>query len=451
LDTATTTWRPVVTGALAGRVLEFATLVSDRVSDPDVLAATAERERRQSRFPDTVGGTGASLGSGHAGLALLDLYLARSAADEAVRARRLAAADRHLRAAASSTRTVPLAMPGMSGGSSGFALVLAEACRAEPRYQTTLDRLHVQLAEQVRAAPWRRAGTGVSASDYDAISGAAGVLGYLVSIPRPDDAVRAAIEHLLGYLGWLGGTPDEPGGLPRWFLSPALYPIEDYREQFPYGYLNPGLSHGVPGPLAALALAWVAGYRVPGHRDALARMAGWLMNVQVLDDAGPNWAVGVPVTAQGREQREGLPVARTAWCYGAPGVAAALWLAGQALDDPGLRTTAVDAIEAVTRRLAIDPLPSPTLCHGNAGILAICLRFAHEAGSTVAAEHSRVLVQQILARCDPGLTYGVQDEETQQRRVDQPGVLVGAAGVALALLAATTGVRPDWLRALMIA
>ncbi|WP_277752743.1 lanthionine synthetase LanC family protein [Streptomyces sp. L2] len=70
--------------------------------------------------------------------------------------------------------------------------------------------------------------------------------------------------------------------------------------------------------------------------------------------------------------------ARSAWCYGAPGVAHALWLAGTALGDHDLHDVATEAMAAVLRRPAhMRFIDSPTFCHGVAGLLQIVLRFAH--------------------------------------------------------------------------
>jgi len=57
---------------------------------------------------------------------------------------------------------------------------------------------------------------------------------------------------------------------------------------------------------------------------------------------------GVPVGGTAVDDRP----ARAAWCYGSPGISPALWLAGEALDDPRLPEPAVSSIEAVSGGLA---------------------------------------------------------------------------------------------------
>ena len=389
-------------------------------------------------------------------------------------------AEGHLRRAVQATQRVPLRQPGLLVGTAGLALTVADFCDDEPRYRPSLNQLHRLLAAQARRVAWRRPEPGVAAEDYDAVGGAAGVLAYLAGA-HPEAGsrngagagveVRAAVEHLLEYLVWLGGpdgTIAERRGPTagasrqrRWVIPPRLYPMDWYREPYPHGYLNLGMSHGMPGPLAALALAWLAGYRVPGQREAIEHIADWLLEARLDDAAGPNWPPGVALAQDGREQPPDaaeVAASRTAWCYGAPGVAASLRLAGDALDDDRLRNVASAAVAAFTGLGAAPPARSPTLCHGNAGILTVSLHFAHLADCGAAREQVPALVERILARCDPELPLVVQDVEEvdpsgrrRERLVDVSGFLSGAAGVALALLAASTDVPPRWGRALLLA
>jgi hypothetical protein len=109
-------------------------------------------------------------------------------------------------------------------------------------------------------------------------------------------------------------------------------------------------------------------------------------------------------------------------------------------------------MEAVFRR----PIParmidSPTFCHGVAGLLAIVLRFARETDAPVFLDASRALAGQVLAAFEPGSRLGFRNIEFGDNHTDQPGLLDGAAGVALVLLSAATGVEPSWDRAFLLA
>jgi hypothetical protein len=146
-----------------------------------------------------------------------------------------------------------------------------------------------------------------------------------------------------------------------------------------------------------------------------------------------------------------LVPSRAAWCYGSPGVARSLWLAGDAANDGSYKELSLSAMEAVYRR----PVPtrridSPTFCHGVAGLQHITLRFAHDTGLSMFVEHARLLHQQIVARYEPASASGFRNLEPGGRLVDQPGLLDGASGVALVLLAASTSSEPLWDRLFLL-
>ena len=200
---------------------------------------------------------------------------------------------------------------------------------------------------------------------------------------------------------------------------------------------------------------------VPDLPQAISRTADWLCANRFDDDWGVNWPTAVPLleadtgagpilcAAPARTAPDGP--SRCAWCYGSPGIARALWLAGEALDRDDYRDLAIAAMEAIFRR----PIPerrigSPTFCHGVAGLLAITLRFASETGLPVFFEQSRVLVRQILDHYRPDSMLGFRNLEIPDREIDQPGCLEGSPGIALVLLAAATAVEPTWDRLFLL-
>jgi hypothetical protein len=108
-------------------------------------------------------------------------------------------------------------------------------------------------------------------------------------------------------------------------------------------------------------------------------------------------------------------------------------------------------MEAVCRR----PIParwidSPTFCHGVAGLLQIILRFANDTKLPVFAQEAANLTDWLLSAYEPESLLGYRNWEPGGTRVDQPGLLDGAPGVLLALLAASTDVEPVWDRAFLL-
>lgn len=428
---------------------EMAGLLVGRLADQELVAEAVAASQERARYPFGFGG--ASLMAGDAGTALVFQYAARETPPDARHWRELS--HQRLLDAVGSTHEVPLTDPGLATGTAGLALAVADLAEDEPRYASALRGLDADLATQVVNAPSWRAETGVRDNFYDVVLGSAGTLAYLASVPRPHEnpMVAEAVRRLVDDLVWMcGPVPD--GERPRWVIPPELYPNQEYLEEFPHGYVNLGLAHGLPGVLAALAVTWSAGYRHDGLLDTVRHVADYLVGTSVDDEWGRNWPRGVPLDESGDEDRRHLHPARTAWCYGAPGVVSALLTASSALADDGLRAVAVDGFEAVLRRVDAHGgrLASATLCHGTAGVLALCARFARETGSVPARASLAPLTRHLLDQCDPGLPLGVQDLEQPGVSLDSPALLTGSAGVALALWSATSSTRPPWERALLI-
>jgi hypothetical protein len=131
-------------------------------------------------------------------------------------------------------------------------------------------------------------------------------------------------------------------------------------------------------------------------------------------------------------------------------VARALQLAGGALSDTGLSVAATTAFGAIFRRLDAErPADSPAFCHGLAGVLQILLRFVHDAGPGTQAEATvSALAGRLLAEFGPDRLLGFGP--LSGRDVEDPGLLDGAAGVVVTLLAAATGTEPAWDRLFLL-
>lgn len=438
----------MVPAELAGKSRETAWEIAYRMADSAAVAEQVVRYTEQAAHP--MEWYFPSFGYGHAGIALLHVHAAAAAPSEAARARSLDTGFAFIREAVSGTQLQPLTTPSLFAGTSGLALCVAGCAEAEPRFTPSLHRLHDQLAAQVADLPLPMVERGVSDSDYDMISGAAGALAYLCSIPEPDDAVRAAVHRLLDYLVWLGEPPRDLTLTRRWLIAPELaMPMGENGRDYPGGYLNLGMAHGVPGALAALAAAWLAGHRRPGQEQAIRRMTGWLLDVRRADEHGPVWATEIPVAVTGAEVRPNFPRDQLAWCYGSAGVAVSLLAAADALGENSVRQAAFAAFNAVLRRSAAVRFESPTFCHGLAGLLAISMEFA-AAGSELASEHTPRLLGELLQLADPLAPLLFRDQDEADRFTDCPGLLTGAPGVALTLLAAISPRRPSWLCAFLV-
>jgi lantibiotic biosynthesis protein len=440
-------WTPVLAGNHTA--VAVAQEVAARLRDREQIEAAYMAAARQTAFPQSVYWAPHSIAQGDAGLALMCGYLDACFPDEGWDA----TAHQYLTLAARGAQQSGYLATGMFGGLSGFAFAAWSLSRQGTRYKKLLAAIEPTLLSQTveLADTLSRQKQSVSVGQFDLISGLSGVGAYLLcrrEHQKPAAALRAVLRGLIA-------LTSEDEGIPRWHTPAHLMSDEEKRLRlYPNGNLNCGLAHGIPGPLGLMALAVCSGVEVDGLKETIDRVASWLSQKRVDDAWGVNWPTAMPLAPDGKAAAEPPPSAepsRSAWCYGSPGVARALWFAGEALDNPEYRELAVEAMKAVYRRPVWERrIDSPTFCHGVAGLLQITLRFANDTGLPLFAEAAGTLSEQLLSLHDPDSLLGYYSLEPGGQRVDQPGLLDGAPGVVLVLLAAATDVEPNWDRLFLL-
>ncbi|MGH3871137.1 MAG: lanthionine synthetase C family protein [Pseudonocardiaceae bacterium] len=445
----------VLSGRDAQRAAEAIELVADRLADPEQVAGIASGEANREPIYESTMWSPVTLSHGLPGMAMLYIELARF--DQ----RWLAVAHRHLRCAA---QELPKAVS--YGLHTGPAAVLAAAqgCAGHgwaghgwAGHYATLRRTLADwlVADQHKriATGLARTAPGVAWADYDVIGGLSGTLRVLLdSLDDPAEAssaVESAVDVTLRRLVQIS-EPIEAHGLvvPGWWVPPELEPVDQDRRDYPQGDFNLGLAHGVAGPLTLLALALRRGHEVDGQRDAIARFAGWLAGWVLRDAAGSYWPCRVGWAEQVAAQRLTSAFTRSAWCYGAPGVAHALYQAGVAVDVPQWRQLAITGLrDVLARDETAWHLDGPTVCHGYAGLLQVMWRVGTASGDAPLQQGCLRLARSVLDFADRDRAFVfphlVPDSPQGWRRagrhrpLDVAGILEGAAGVACALLSVT--------------
>ncbi|HSR90337.1 MAG TPA: lanthionine synthetase C family protein [Gemmatimonadales bacterium] len=277
-----------------------------------------------------------------------------------------------------------------------------------------------------------------SPDQYELLYGMVGIGVYaLERLPRPRarrmlrlivDRLEESAQRMTDGIAWL--TPQTPGS-----------PTREY---------NLGMAHGVPGVVALLARAVTA--RIERKRAfALLRESVRWLRAQRLP---PEFGGGFPATISPGES----PLAtRVAWCYGDPGVAAALLAAARVLEQPDLEQEAIDlAVSAAARPPSESLIADAGICHGAAGLGQLYNRFFQMTGHPALGAAARDFFAQAIEFRRPGTGIAGYapapapgSEDASAIDQNDAGLLSGAAGIGLALLAATTPVPPAWDRLLL--
>lgn len=405
-------WQPLLDGALADRARESV----DRI-----VADLALPERHPAGDASLAGGT--------AGEAILHGYRARTE-----HGREAAVAERCLQDAIAAMTATP-APASLYEGLTGVGWALAHLRGGLPNLDGEDDLAEIDevLLQHLEPSPW--------ADEYDLISGLVGFGVYaLERLPGP--AAVASLERVIDHLD---ETAERwPDGV-RWWTNPDWL-AEQTRAKYPSGYRDLGLAHGVPGVIALLGRACEAGVALNKARPLLDGAVRWLL-AQDGPAGFPYWLDPGGATENG---------ARLAWCYGDPGVAAALLGAARCVGQPAWERQAI----AIARRAAARPLEhsgvvDAGLCHGAAGLGHVFNRLFQATGEPELGAAARFWLARTLQMRREG--RGISGYEAWQTDEDEitwvadPGLLTGAAGIGLALLGATTAIEPAWDRMLLVA
>jgi lantibiotic modifying enzyme len=375
---------------------------------------------------------GPFLSRGRAGLALLMTYVGVARDDRFA----IAAAQHHLEHAADALANQTM-WPSLFGGFAGIAWVHAHV---SPRLDVADEvdsgrEIDEALVDLLRQTPWNR--------DYDLVGGLAGI-GVLLLERCQRPLAREALELLVERLAET--SLDTTKGI-TWHTAPGLLSARQ-RAEHPDGFFNLGVAHGVPGVIAILAAIVAVGLGGRAAGRLLEGALDWVMTQRLPDES--HAAFG-----HFAGERGDVP-GRLAWCYGDAGIAAILCSSGSLLAHDKMYEAGV----AIGRLAAArDPRTSGVvdagLCHGAAGLGHVFNRLYHWTGDDLFRDSSRAWFARMLAmkrRGEPigGYPAWMTDLDGRSEWRAEIGLLEGAAGVAAALLAASSDIAPDWDRFLLL-
>jgi hypothetical protein len=376
----------------------------------------------------------ASLAGGNAGLALLFAWLARTGRSQQAEA----LAWHYLDDAIDAVSTEELG-PSLFGGFAGvgWAAELVDHLLdpdADDRNEA-IDDAVVQLLSKANLWP----------APHDLVVAVTGLGVYALqrcSRPTASEALRLVLERLHER-----ARRDEHG--VYWWTPPEGLLHPESRRQFPSGRADLGVAHGMAGAIALLGTICAVGVERDAARRLLDGAVSWVLAHPVETEAGPTFPVWLAPGVQ--------PVrARCGWCYGDPGIAAALLVAARGVRADDWEKTAVAlACRSADRRPEETGVVDACFCHGTAGLAHIYNRLHQATGEPKLRRAAVYWLERTLdfyrsARAQGGSWVQGSADPAETQPWTGIGMMEGAAGVALVLLAATTSVEPLWDRMFLV-
>ncbi|MFI9210312.1 lanthionine synthetase C family protein [Streptomyces sp. NPDC053253] len=339
-------------------------------------------------------------------------------------------------------------------GAPALAHVLACAAEGLPgAYERDLDLLDRQVLGDVRRrldAAHRRidAGSTPALAEFDAIRGLAGFGGYLLRRDPTGPALRSVLEYCVRLAEPIihdGNT------LPGWWALTGPSGRPD--DRFPGGHGNTGMAHGIGSVLSLLALSARRNVTAAGHHEAMRTILAWIDRWEATTTGGRTWPYWVTRSELRTDRLAPSAPRRPSWCYGTAGLARAQQLAALALGETERQSAAENALlDALTDPAQLRATVDTGLCHGFTGLAHLAARTAADASSQTAKQLHAALPD-LLSKLLPS---GATSEEASAALVNSPtgpGLLDGAAGTALGVLATSSAGPPrtGWDAFLLIA
>jgi hypothetical protein len=395
---------------------------------------------------------------GPAGTAILYAYLSRALPGQGYADRAASEIDE-----AMSTLAGTVVPPGLYAGFAGVGWAVEHLRHDLPDIDgETNEPIDEAMLTWLGRQPWDH--------DYDLISGLVG-LGVYALERLPHGRGRACLEQVIDRLA---ETAEHQADGLAWLTRPERM-IPEIREDYPQGYYNLGMAHGVPGVIALLGEACAAGVARERARPMLEGAVRWLLAHRQPDTVGSTF----PTTRRPGFGDAPMP-SRLAWCYGDLGVAAALLGAARHVGEPRWEAEALEVARRAAQRSPEQARIRDTgLCHGAVGVAHLFNRCFQATGDSVLGEAARFWFVRALDMRQPGQglagyqAWGpkrgwpidersesplsidergespIPTDEAALGWVDDPGLLNGVTGIALALLGAVSAIEPSWDRLLL--
>lgn len=206
---------------------------------------------------------------------------------------------------------------------------------------------------------------------------------------------------------------------------------------------NPGLSHGTASIVSLLSLFYERGYARQQCAELIQGNLQWKWRNR--NQAGTS--VFPTLVTEPRSDQD----SRLGWCYGDLGIANALWLCGQKLQNTYWQSIAYETmLKAAKRRLPEEAsIRDAGLCHGTTGVAYLFRKFDQYAAHPLLAETADYWMQQTDHYVRPETDERTFHYFNGKQYSPNLGLLDGESSIGLALLA-ELGAPTGWDRFLLL-
>lgn len=301
------------------------------------------------------------------------------------------------------------------------------------------ESIYVHLGEYIEAL--LKKGKPVHSQDFDVISGAAGIVEFLLEYPN-DFSITLAhkLSRYLVDLTVCGSFKAYP--IPGWYV-PSDDRLSKRDERFLDGHINYGMAHGITGVLASLVKLGEYGVNKPRVDEAIRVILNELDKVRYESQQGIVYYPGMmDVNDYVKKDYWKDDNHRMSWCYGSISILYTLYRTYEYLNMPMKCREVLNEITQIAKSgNSIWQLTSPIICHGFAGTALIFKLLYDKTQDGALKDASLELIRNIVEAYNDTNQYGFKDVRYQflgnsieKIEEDKNTFLEGGCGIISALL-----------------
>lgn len=287
----------------------------------------------------------------------------------------------------------------------------------------------------------------------DLIAGLCGIGVYFLERLPTSEAV-AGLGAIVERLKQLAVRTDRGA----WWATPPEWVPEDLRPEYPEGWCDIGMAHGLGGVIGLLAHIKEGLPEYQGGDELLEESIDFALAVSRDHGGGSDLPKGFRLEG-GRLGAPRILVSHAAWCHGSLGLAGAISKAATVTGNKKWLQASIAMARAHADHLS---QPEPTtrdtaLCHGLAGNAHLLNRLFQRSGDERVRDgalrcYERLLHHRSRRHPDSVAGFRVLMPANENRVAWTPSFafLSGASGIGLALLAGSDSTPPHWDRVLLI-
>ncbi|WBL49589.1 lanthionine synthetase C family protein [Clostridium estertheticum] len=333
----------------------------------------------------------------------------------------------------------------MFSGAAGIGLSIVCSSKQRERYTSFISNINEFIKSNIKEFMDKiKANTYCNITNYDVISGVSGIASYCMLFPQ-DEGMTDILKEIVTYIIDICRDKNiENISVPGWYIPSENLFTKNDKQQWPKGCFNIGLAHGIPGILIILCNALKLGICLDGQSDCIRKIGDFLIRFRRQDNNGCYWGCIVSLDEY-IDNTIDDPYFRDAWCYGTPGVAYSLLLAGKVLNNQSYITIAIEGMQSSIKRLK--EICSPTFCHGLSGEMYIAYRFYELTNLAEFKDAYIELSNKLISFYDDEAPFGFYDIEIANGKCENYnyiGLIDGTVGILLTLMAIQNGKKTPW-------